>query len=79
MNDNHTPTRTITIDSDACKGCHLCIDQCPREVLAVSENRNTRGYLMPVAVRIDDCVACMMCEMICPDLAIVVEEFENEK
>ncbi len=72
-------TREITIDKNACKGCHICIDQCPEHVLEVSGHRNTKGYLIPAATGVDDCIACMLCEMICPDLAITVEGMENEK
>ncbi len=69
----------IVIDTNACKGCHLCIDQCPQDVLEVSRNRNAKGYLMPAVNGIEDCIACMLCEMICPDLAITVEVKEDEK
>lgn len=79
MNARRIMTEKIDIDRDACKGCHLCIDQCPEEVLSVSEKRSAKGYLMPVAESLDDCIACMLCEMICPDLAITVEARKNEK
>ncbi len=79
MNANHKITQKITIDPNFCKGCHICIAQCPKDVLKVSQNRSVNGYLMPMATRVDACIACMMCEMICPDLAITVEEVENEK
>ncbi len=72
-------TQEIIIDRNACKGCHLCIDQCPEDVLEVSQNRSSKGYIMPAVARIDDCSACMMCEMICPDLAITAEGVQNEK
>ena len=79
MNAKHRTAKNIIIDHNVCKGCHLCIDQCPNDVLEVSKNRSVKGYLMPIAARTDDCIACMLCEMICPDLAIIVEGIENEK
>jgi len=72
-------TQEIIIDSNVCKGCHICIDQCPNDVLEVSQRRSTKGYLMPIVTMIDDCIACMLCELICPDLAITVETIEDEK
>ena len=69
----------IIIDEIYCKGCHICIDQCPKDVLAVSEKRSPKGYLIPYALRPEDCIACMMCEMICLDMAITVEALKNEK
>ena len=79
MNAKHRTAEKIIIDHTVCKGCHLCIDQCPNNVLEVSKNRSTKGYLMPIAARTDDCIVCMLCEMICPDMAIIVEGIENEK
>jgi 2-oxoglutarate ferredoxin oxidoreductase subunit delta len=73
------PLNKITIDENFCKGCHLCIDQCPKDVLAVSSKRNAKGYLVPKADRTDECIGCQLCEMICPDMAISVEIPENEK
>ncbi len=72
-------TGTITIDGQACKGCHLCVDQCPENVLEVSGVRNAKGYVMPSPTAIDKCIRCLLCEMICPDLAITVEVAEDEK
>lgn len=79
MNAKRMITKGIVIDADACKGCHLCIDQCPQDILEVSRNRSVKGYLMPMAKGVDDCITCMRCEMICPDLAITVEGVEDEK
>jgi 2-oxoglutarate ferredoxin oxidoreductase subunit delta len=79
MNANRKTTQEIAIDHNVCKGCHLCIDQCPKEVLEVSQMRSARGYLMPIAARMGDCIGCLLCEMICPDLAITVEGMKNEK
>jgi len=72
-------TQEIIIDSIVCKGCHICIDQCPKDVPEVSQSRSAKGYLTPMVSRIDDCIACMLCELICPDLAITVERIEDEK
>lgn len=79
MNTKRRAAEKISIDHNVCKGCHLCIDQCPNDVLEVSTNRNSKGYVMPAVARIDDCITCMLCEMICPDMAIIVEGMDNEK
>ena len=40
-----TTTGTVVIDTEACKGCDLCIDACPRDVLVMTTHEvNTRGY-----------------------------------
>lgn len=71
-------TRRIVIDPAACKGCHICIDQCPQHVFDVSPDRSPKGYAMPHPARVADCTACLMCELICPDLAVTVEVSEDE-
>jgi 2-oxoglutarate ferredoxin oxidoreductase subunit delta len=63
---------TIEIDKTFCKGCSLCIVNCPRDVLAISKERGSAGFLVPEAVQAEACTKCMMCELICPDFAIVV-------
>lgn len=57
----------------------MCIDQCPKDVLEVSTNRNSKGYLIPFPAKREDCTGCLLCEMICPDMAITVEGSEVEK
>jgi 2-oxoglutarate ferredoxin oxidoreductase subunit delta len=67
-----TKVVTITVDSKFCKGCNLCIEVCPREVLSVSKERGAAGSLIVEATKPEACTSCMMCELICPDFAIVV-------
>ena len=63
----------ITVDKKFCKGCALCIENCPPDVLAISNERGSAGFLVPEAVKPEACTRCKMCELICPDFAIVVE------
>lgn len=71
--------KRIVVDQIYCKGCYLCINQCEERVLAVSTKRNAKGYLTPEANDAQKCIGCLRCEMICPDMAIMVEEKEDEK
>ena len=32
------------IDIERCKGCELCRDACPQDVLALAEELNAKGY-----------------------------------
>ena len=64
----------ILIDDQFCKGCNLCIEVCPREVLDKGGQRSRAGYSMPKVVSLGNCVSCFLCEMTCPDLALTVIE-----
>ena len=61
----------IVIDDTRCKACYLCIKECPKKLIKVSEKTNKLGNKI---VEFDDknneCLGCAMCAMRCPDLAI---------
>ncbi len=61
----------ITIDTERCKGCGLCIAVCPNGCLVVSKTSNKNGYF-PVEATCEKCNGCAMCAVICPDAAIEV-------
>ena len=64
------PRGEVRILRDRCKGCGFCIEFCPCDVLARSEDFNRKGYHFPVVVPQAACVNCNLCEMLCPDFAI---------
>lgn len=61
----------IVIDQTKCKACYLCIKQCPKKLIKVSEKTNSLGNNV---VEFNDpehvCLGCAMCATRCPDLAI---------
>ena len=57
----------IVIRTDFCKGCGICVEFCPKQVLALKGGK-------AVVVDIDACIACNFCELRCPDFAIRVED-----
>ena len=34
----------ISFDTDACKGCGLCVQACPRKLIQLSTHINKKGY-----------------------------------
>ncbi|MFH1141693.1 MAG: 4Fe-4S dicluster domain-containing protein [Chloroflexota bacterium] len=64
----------VHINGPACKQCGFCIEFCPTDVLAVSEESNVKGYHPPVVVAAELCNACDLCTMLCPEFAIWVEK-----
>ncbi|PID73349.1 MAG: 2-oxoacid:acceptor oxidoreductase [Desulfobacterales bacterium] len=63
---------THLIDEDRCKGCGLCVDACPKNVLEISEKVNARGYFPAWQARPEACIYCAICCEICPDVAISI-------
>jgi 2-oxoglutarate ferredoxin oxidoreductase subunit delta len=68
------PHGIIYILTERCKGCGFCIEFCPREVLAESEEFNSKGYHPPMVIDSAACISCGLCELICPEFAIYREE-----
>ena len=63
----------IVVNTERCKGCGLCADACPKDVIALAAKKvNVHGYPFVEAVRPDDCIGCASCAIVCPDGCITV-------
>lgn len=71
------PRGEVHIIKDRCKGCGLCIEFCPRDVLEVSEEFNIKGVHPPRVKDETRCALCGFCEVICPEFAIFSVEKEG--
>jgi NAD-dependent dihydropyrimidine dehydrogenase PreA subunit len=56
----------VEIFADLCKGCLLCIEACPPEVLKMSDELNKMGY-HPAFYVGEGCTGCGICFYICPE------------
>jgi 2-oxoglutarate ferredoxin oxidoreductase subunit delta len=61
---------TVTIATEVCKGCELCIPACPPAVLTMSSTVNHLGFHYPELA--DGCTGCAACQLICPDFVFEV-------
>ncbi len=53
------------IDVKGCRGCQLCVDICPTDVLEFNEQENIAQIR-----EVEDCIACLSCAYICPSNVI---------
>ena len=64
----------IKVVAERCKSCQYCVKYCPKQVLAVGKNVNSKGYEYVEPVNQDACIACAFCATMCPDCIITVEK-----
>ncbi len=62
------PGHKIAIIEQFCKGCEICVNFCPVDVLCVDARTQKVTACNP-----DKCIGCKFCEWYCPDFAIFVE------
>ncbi|MFX1516596.1 MAG: ferredoxin family protein [Promethearchaeota archaeon] len=67
----------VTILTEQCDGCELCVEFCPTDVLEIDmEAYNSRMLHPVIAVKPDECAGCQQCERICPSVSIFVTEIQ---
>ena len=64
----------LTIARETCKGCGLCADVCPKKILGLSKEINTKGYHPISIAEQEKCIGCAFCARMCPDAVIKVEK-----
>ena len=66
---------TVTINTELCKGCVICVNVCPTDALEMSKALNSLGFRYPL-LKEGLCTGCEMCALICPDFCIT-EVYRN--
>ncbi len=67
------PFTPLTIASDRCKGCELCILACPHDALALDQAVvNGLGYHPVRLIAPERCTSCVFCARVCPDIVFTV-------
>jgi 2-oxoglutarate ferredoxin oxidoreductase subunit delta len=73
------PVIRLEIDGERCKGCELCVPFCPRNLLYMSDELNTKGYRVVAITSQEECTSCMSCALMCPDVALRVWRVRREE
>lgn len=67
----------VIFNEERCKGCGLCVEVCPKNIISLSRTKiNHKGYRPAGVEEMDKCIACTNCATICPDCVITVETVE---
>lgn len=68
----HVPRGQVYLIPERCKGCKVCVQFCPNDVLQLSQQANEKGYHYPEIIpgKEEACVHCEFCTLVCPEFAI---------
>lgn len=69
----------MTVNPARCKGCGLCVQVCPKKIIALAKTLNAKGYHPAGVDEMEKCIGCGMCALMCPDCAITVEKESGGK
>ncbi|HSQ26417.1 MAG TPA: ferredoxin family protein [Anaerolineales bacterium] len=62
----------IEVNELYCKGCSICVEDCPQGVMELDmSNLTPKGY-HPVHLFKDGCTGCGICALVCPEAALTV-------
>lgn len=63
----------VVFFEERCKGCYLCVNTCPNQLIKVASDRmNAKGFRPVEVTEQERCIGCAMCATICPDCVIEV-------
>jgi 2-oxoglutarate ferredoxin oxidoreductase subunit delta len=74
--DVRLPRGQVFLIPSRCKGCGICVEFCPLNVLGESTRANAKGYHLPEVKpgKEEACIHCQFCSLVCPEFAIYTEE-----
>ena len=65
----------VSFKTDICKGCGLCVDACPKKIIALAKDKlNAKGHSPAIITDQEKCIGSAFCATMCPDCVITVEK-----
>lgn len=65
----------VSFNDDLCKGCGLCVNACPKRIIAIAKDKiNRKGHSPAALTDPEKCIGCAFCATMCPDCVIRVEK-----
>jgi len=62
----------VVVDKEGCKGCGICVEACPHDVLSLHTEVNSKGYHYSYMQNPDACIGCSNCGVVCPDTCLTI-------
>lgn len=73
------PKGRIVVDDRYCKGCEICVSECPQDVLELAMDQMTPKGYHPAHLKDLGCTGCGICAIVCPEAAITVYRETQQK
>lgn len=67
----------IVVDIEKCKGCEVCVVNCPTDVIRLAREVNGKGYHFAYMEHPESCTGCANCAIVCPDAVITVYQVKG--
>ena len=67
----------LTFHTERCKGCGLCVAVCPKKIVSMGHQVNSKGYAPAGVENEEACIGCSSCAVMCPDGAIEIYQAEG--
>jgi NAD-dependent dihydropyrimidine dehydrogenase PreA subunit len=61
---------SVKVDPHLCKGCGICIEDCPEDVLKFHLKFNAKGYHYAYYTG-EGCTGCQICFYACPEPEVI--------
>jgi 2-oxoglutarate ferredoxin oxidoreductase subunit delta len=68
----HQGSASLTVNRDWCKGCNICVVDCPAGILTLDDNE------LVYVTDIDHCILCGICALRCPDFVFSLATSDGE-